>query len=380
MNLSTLAILTQFGRVFPLKAGTKDPIIAWKKGPIPATDDLVTIDGWLRKYPSAGWALVPDRAFIVDVDVKDGATGPASIEAGGGLEPTFTVRTPSGGTHHYYAPDPEVPFQTRNGWIPGVDIRYGGDGYVVLPYTKTTDGAYTPETDLDELENCVSKSRTRLADSILPPIPSWIKKKMLSEPVVDSTDFSSNNDSNTPLCDVPKCDREWNQIRDQVRYLFFRKQENRRVWNHKPVKGMKDRTQSGYEWQLAVRLMNVGATDEEVITVYRIWCRKHLRKIKQDRLLRKTIPEARRATAEYVERWNASQPKRRKHGTTRKQIIEAIEAGCRWPSEIEKFTGLKGSTVRMHLKRMLVAGKLGKDPSGYNIPGVCSPLVESMAA
>ncbi len=123
--------------------------------------------------------------------------------------------------------------------------------------------------------------------------------------------------------------------------------------------------------------MNVGATDEEVITVYRIWCRKHLRKIKQERLLRKTIPEARRATAEYLEQWNVSQPTRRKPGTTSTQIIDAIVAGNKRASEIEKYTGLKGSTVRMHLKRMLAGGKLVKDLSGYDIPGVCSPLVES---
>ena len=300
------------------------PLVKWKQG---ATTDLTIIDNWLETYPNAGWALVPDRAFIVDVDIKNGATGPASIEAAGGLEPTFTVRTPSGGTHHYYAPDPEVPFQTRNGWISGVDLRYGGDGYVVLAYTRTTDGVYTPETDLDELENGVSKSRTRLADSILPPIPFWIKEKMLSEPDVNSTDFSSNNGSNTPLCVVQKCDGEWKHIRDHVRYLFFKNQKNRRIWNHKAVDTMTDYTQSGYEWQLALRLMNVGATDEEVITVYRIWCRKHLLRIKQDRFLTQTIPAARLATAPYVEKWNTSQPTRRKHGTTSAQIIDAIVAG-----------------------------------------------------
>src|SRR5437868_1024914 len=132
MNLATLAVFTQFGRVFPLRPGTKVPLVKWKDR---ATENLEIIDGWLTKYPDSGWALVPDRAFIVDIDVKKGACGPASIQAAGGLDPTLTVRTPSGGTHHYYAPDPALPFQTRNGWLPGVDIRYGKDGYVVLPYS-----------------------------------------------------------------------------------------------------------------------------------------------------------------------------------------------------------------------------------------------------
>jgi hypothetical protein len=352
-------------------------LVKWKER---ATENLEIIDRWLTKYPNAGWALVPDRAFIVDVDVKNGACGPNSIEAAGGLDPTFTVRTPSGGTHHYYAADPALPFRTRNSWLPGVDIRYGGDGYVVLPYSRITDGTYVAETDLDQLEISVSKSRTRLADSILPSVPSWIKERLQQEPVLESVQVDSKNTPISPLCDVPKCDREWEQIRDRVRYLFFRKQTNRRIWNHKPVEGMTDATQSGYEWQLVVRLMNVGATDEEVITVYRIWCRKHGRKIKQDRFLRKTIPNARVATAEYIEQWTASQPKRRKHGTTTNQIIEAVQAGCKKACEIEKYTGLKGSTVRMHLKRMLTAGKLVKNSSGYDIPAVCSPLVETKAA
>lgn len=370
VNLSTLAIFTQFGRVFPLRPGTKLPLVKWTEL---ATESLEDIDRWLARYPDAGWALVPDRAFIVDVDVKNGAAGPASIEAAGGLDPTFSIKTPSGGTHHYYAPDPDLPFQTRNGWIPGVDIRYGGDGYIVLPYTKTTDGDYAVETDLDDVETSVSKGRTRLTDSILPAIPSWMKERLLLEPVQETT-------QRTPLCDVQKCDTEWKQVRDEVRYLFFRRQKNKRIWNHKPVDTMTDHSQSGYEWQLAKRLMYVGATDEEVITVYRIWCRRHLLRIKQDRFLKHTIPAARLATAAYVEKWNASQPKRRKHGTTTKQITDAIVAGNKRASEIEKYTGLKGSTVRMQVKRMLAAGKLVKDSLGYDVPGVCGPLVESMAA
>lgn len=136
MNLATLSELTQFGRVCPLQAGTKKPMKGWR-WQVHNTDAMEITDEWLNQYPNASWALVPVRAFVVDVDVKNDANGLESIAAAGDLDPTFTVRTPSGGTHHYYAPDTELPFMTKNGWLPGVDIRYGDDGYVVLPYSKT---------------------------------------------------------------------------------------------------------------------------------------------------------------------------------------------------------------------------------------------------
>src|SRR5947209_6748775 len=99
MNLSTLSYFTQFGPVFPLAKNSKAPMRKW---PIKTkhTNDLAVIDKWLQDYPRHPWGLYPTRAFVVDVDVKNGACGPQSIEDAGGVDETLTIQTVAGGTHH----------------------------------------------------------------------------------------------------------------------------------------------------------------------------------------------------------------------------------------------------------------------------------------
>jgi hypothetical protein len=70
----------------------------------------------------------------------------------------------------------------------------------------------------------------------------------------------------------------------------------------------------------------------------------------------------------------------RKHGSTTKEIVAAIEHGNVKPKDIVAFTGLKSSAARMHLKRMTEAGKLVRTSSGYAIPDAQKPPVASLAA
>jgi hypothetical protein len=372
MNLSTLSYFTQFGRVFPLAKNSKKPMKTWEWRTM-NTDDLEVINDWLDKYPDANWALVPVRALVVDVDCKDGAQGPASIEAAGGLKKTFVVRTPSGGSHHYYhVPGGSIRFVTKNQWLRGVDIRYGDGGYVVMPFSTTQQGRYEIEVDLDDLQSEDSSHGPN--GSSLPFVPEWIKAKIVQEepPVTNS------NTPITPTVEYIKCDT-WAEVRDSVKFMFFRNQKNAMIWNHKSISSMKDATQSGFENQLAIRLMNVGATDEEIAIMYRVWCGKHKLK-RKDRFYTHIIPDARLATASYIAAWKSQQPVRRKHGTTTIQILEAITNGLNQPMAICEATGLKGSTVRMQLKRLTDAEKLVRMPSGYAIPYECIPVVESVAA
>jgi hypothetical protein len=203
------------------------------------TDDPEIIDEWLRQYPLANWALVPVRAFVMDVDCKEGSKGRESVESIGSLTPTFAVRTPSGGTHHYYAPDLELPFVTKNKWLPGVDIRYGDSGYVVLPWSMLKSGRYEIEVDLDHLDSAASQQKPPA--SILPSIPAWIKAKALLE----SDDVTFEYSTNSKPCSVPTSDKEWAEIRDRVRFMFFKNRKNGTIWNHFPLEGMKDQSQSG---------------------------------------------------------------------------------------------------------------------------------------
>jgi hypothetical protein len=365
VNLTTLSAMTQFGPVFPLTAGTKEPMRGWRwKKKDGHSQDLIVLDRWLQEHPDANWALIPTRAFVVDVDVKK-ADGLGSVEAAGGLEPTYTVRTPSGGFHYYYAAG-DMPYVTKNNWLPGVDIRYGNDGYVVLPYSKTADGTYNVETDLEQIQNGPPSS-DRFA-SHLPSLPDWIKTTLA--PVVTSSKPREGEECILVISDkkTTTVEPEWKEIRGEVRFMFFHQRKNRIVWNHQPLDTMRDHSQSGYEFQLAMRLMCVGATDGEVVTAYKAWCRKHKLPIKAR--FQRVLEKARIVTAPYIEDWRSRQPIRRKHGTTTYQIFDAITNGHTRPKAIEEYTGLSGSGVRMHLKRMKAAGALVKNGRDYAIADV----------
>ena len=109
--------------------------------------------------------------------MKNGAQGPQSIGAAGGLEdPTLTIRTPSGGFHYYYALGPALPNITKNSWLPGVDIRCGSGGYVVVPYSRSATGRYEVVVDVDGGE--------------LPQVPDWIKNKLLADDLLDQRSLS----------------------------------------------------------------------------------------------------------------------------------------------------------------------------------------------
>jgi len=125
MNFTTLIEFTKFGQLFPLSNGRKTPMKNWRWKQ-QNSDDVQVLFEWSERFPDANWALIPTRCLVVDVDVKQGALGQQSIDAAGGLTETFTVMTPSGGSHHYFEfSDNGI---TSNSIIPGVDIRGNLDG------------------------------------------------------------------------------------------------------------------------------------------------------------------------------------------------------------------------------------------------------------
>jgi len=70
--------------------------------------------------------------FVVDVDVRDDRNGLEALAAMGEFPETYTVRTPTGGYHFYFAL-PDFPVKTSGNQVaPGVDIR-GEGGFVVAP-------------------------------------------------------------------------------------------------------------------------------------------------------------------------------------------------------------------------------------------------------
>lgn len=140
--------------VFPLWHDTKAPIT--KNGFKDATTDLSVINGWWTSNPKANIGIPTGEVsglFVVDVDVKNGASGNKTIERliseNGGLNETRTHITPSGGYHLLFK---SPGFEVRNsaGKVgPGVDVRCDG-GYIVTP-PSIIDGNY-----YKVLNQCVS--------------------------------------------------------------------------------------------------------------------------------------------------------------------------------------------------------------------------------
>ena len=135
---AALAYAAQGIPIFPCVPGTKRPLTP--RGFHDATTDPETIRDWWGIEPEANIAFSPHTVGqgVVDLDPPDGEE--AWIAFAGGLEPTWTVRTPRCGLHLYNAG--ELPTSVRK-VVPGAGIDTRGKGsYALLPPSRTPDGAY----------------------------------------------------------------------------------------------------------------------------------------------------------------------------------------------------------------------------------------------
>ncbi len=110
-----------------------------------ATTDTVTIQGWWKRWPGAciGISTGPSGLLVIDLDNKHGVDGVANFEAlaaqYGGIPKTTKVRTQSGGWHLYFQRPATEEVPSRNGWLPGVDVR-AATGYVLAPPSRIVGG------------------------------------------------------------------------------------------------------------------------------------------------------------------------------------------------------------------------------------------------
>jgi hypothetical protein len=124
-------------KVFPItrkRDGSWTPIKDWQTA---ATEDLAAVEALWRKHPGARVGFPcgrPNEVSVLDVDVKDGKDGIASLRALGfdakRMTPYMT-RTPSGGLHLFFQANPRL-----KNWVgkigEGLDVRTTG-GYVLAP-------------------------------------------------------------------------------------------------------------------------------------------------------------------------------------------------------------------------------------------------------
>jgi hypothetical protein len=124
-------------RVFPVNSGAKEPLHkGWQEE---ATTDVERVAAlWRGRVPEANIGIrTGGDVLVIDVDIKKGAPGIANWERlmaeHGGQLLTRTVRTPSGGLHHYFAKPPELVIPNSAGRLgPGIDVR-GDGGFVLAP-------------------------------------------------------------------------------------------------------------------------------------------------------------------------------------------------------------------------------------------------------
>lgn len=140
--------------VFPCVADGKSP--ATEHGFHDATTNEEQINEWWTEDPNYNVAISPGQVGWTVVDVDPGAAA-LDFETA-----TYTVRTPRGGTHHYYS---GAAPSTQSKVAEHVDTR-GIGGYVLIPPSIVNGKPYEVihDTELAPLPEVVTE-RTRRADS-----------------------------------------------------------------------------------------------------------------------------------------------------------------------------------------------------------------------
>lgn len=175
-TFETLALAAGY-RAFPCKLDKKPRIKGW---PSKATTDPAVLAAWSRQWPVSLVGVLTGEAqglFVLDVDVKEGVDGFASLKALGITLPvTRTHRTRSGGLHYLFNfPKGENLTISAGKLAEGLDTR-GNGGYVIWPgspgYTVETDApiADMPRDLLALLKQTKATATTTTAGA---PAPRW---------------------------------------------------------------------------------------------------------------------------------------------------------------------------------------------------------------
>jgi P4 family phage/plasmid primase-like protien len=146
-------------RVFPLAPGSKTrPLI--RDWPNRATTDVDLIREWWFEWPHANiGGLCGEDWLVIDIDIRDEKRGAESLERlqadYDDLIPTREHSTPSGGWHYVYRKPSnwgtsDHKIQDFAGYD-NIDVQVGG-AYVVLPPSRTDEGAYTVRNNRQPVE------------------------------------------------------------------------------------------------------------------------------------------------------------------------------------------------------------------------------------
>jgi hypothetical protein len=171
---SALALASRGWYVFPCATGTKRPALRGNWQDHATTDPSRIRDWWAFRPYNIGIACGPSGLVVIDLDLPRGANAGAATGAialtelcqrSGKRYPseTFTVQTPSGGTHLYFqAPSSAIP-NSASRLGTHIDVRAQG-GYVLGTGSRVGGGLYAP------------------TNTALPaPLPAWIARALEEE-------------------------------------------------------------------------------------------------------------------------------------------------------------------------------------------------------
>ncbi|ADL50609.1 DUF927 domain-containing protein [Clostridium cellulovorans] len=209
------------GKGVKCNSSGKHPIYSnWGKKATTSEEEIIAE---FKKYPKANIGFATgDNYFVLDVDIGHG--GYESLKEYGELKKTLSVRTGSGGSHHYYLMPDGVTVPNRVGVLNGVDIRSNG-GLVVAPGSVHKSGKHyewlehcsiddveitTPDKWLIDLIFSKKSSVKEVPESIeegsrnavMASIAGSLRRKGLSfEAILAALLVENNNRCNPPLND-----------------------------------------------------------------------------------------------------------------------------------------------------------------------------------
>lgn len=157
--------------VFPCREGEKRPLT--ERGLHSATTDEAMIQSLWRDNPRANIGVPCGAHFwVLDVDPRHGGDDALAAlqDQHGELPKTLFARTPSGGSHYYFAATPEARNSAGKVGL-GIDVR-GHGGYVCVEGSLVAGGTYS-FLDWDPLT---------AEDPILLPAPQWLLDRAFGKP------------------------------------------------------------------------------------------------------------------------------------------------------------------------------------------------------
>ena len=174
-----LYMLARGFKILPLTVNGKEAVLAnWPEGSKNVTAGYVE-----STFDNRNWGVHPGLTghFVVDVDNKKGKNGSKTwadlVNKHGGCPATFTVQTPTGGLHYYFAGRPAGCNVSLG---EGVDTR-ALNGYVVAPGGQIGDDFYKIIDD-----RAVAEAPAWLVDLIVPTTKVVTERPAVSELDVQS--------------------------------------------------------------------------------------------------------------------------------------------------------------------------------------------------